>query len=100
MLLLPPAVENGLYRVAQELLSNVVRHARARTLAVAFTSDAQNATLVVEDDGQGFDPDNLREGRYGLLGLQERVRFLHGRLSLKSQPGQGTRAEVVVPIGT
>lgn len=95
---LPPTVENGLFRVAQELLSNVVRHARAKTLWVTFTSNHRHATLRIEDDGQGFDPANPREGRYGLLGLQERVRLLHGQLSLQSQPRDGTRAEVVIPL--
>lgn len=97
---IPPTIENGLYRVAQELLSNVVRHARAKTLRVVFTSNDHHATLLIEDDGQGFDPAHPREGRYGLLGLQERVRLLHGQLSLQSTPGQGTRADVTIPLNS
>ncbi len=97
---LPATVENGLYRVAQELLSNVVRHAHATTLKVVFHSEVSRASLLVEDNGQGFDPNQVREGRFGLLGMQERVKLLGGTLKFRSIQDKGTRAEVVVPLQT
>lgn len=95
---LAAVVENGLFRVAQEVLSNVVRHARATAITVRFQQNAQRATLLIADNGQGFDAAQAREGRYGLLGLQERVKLLNGQLSLQSQPGQGTQIEVTLPL--
>jgi two-component system NarL family sensor kinase len=95
---LPAAVEAGLYRVAQEALANVERHAGARTLWVKLLATPQRVELVVKDDGRGFDPDQVSQGRYGLLGMQERVRLLGGELSLASAPGQGTQVYARVPL--
>jgi signal transduction histidine kinase len=84
--------------VAQEVLSNIVRHARATAITVRFQQNEQRATLSIADNGQGFDAALMREGRYGLLGLQERVKLLNGQLSLQSQPGEGTQIEVTLPL--
>jgi signal transduction histidine kinase len=99
---LPAHTEMALYRMAQEALSNVVRHAQATraTLELAFTPEA--VSLSVTDDGQGFRaPDNPAEfapgGHFGLLGLYERAQLIGGRLQITSAPGQGTRISVVVP---
>jgi two-component system NarL family sensor kinase len=95
---LPVHVEIGLYRIAQEALANVARHAQARHATILLTVLPDHTTLAVHDDGQGFDPDQIPPGRYGLIGLNERARLLGGELRLESQPGHGVRLEVGVPL--
>jgi two-component system NarL family sensor kinase len=95
---LPARVEVGLYRMAQEALSNVVRHANADQAVLRLTITPTQAELVIEDDGRGFDPLQLAEGHFGLIGLNERARLLGGRLNLNSSPGQGTRLTARVPL--
>jgi two-component system NarL family sensor kinase len=94
---LPPYLEVGLYRIAQEALTNVARHAEARhvTLAIRMTPDTVH--LSIEDDGCGFDSDLPLEGRYGLVGINERARIMGGEMKLFSSSKEGTRVEVVVP---
>jgi two-component system, NarL family, sensor kinase len=89
-------LEVGLYRIAQEALANALRHGQAGHVTLALELTAAEARLTVEDDGRGFDPAATPEGRYGLIGLNERARLLGGRLSLETGPGEGTRVEVVV----
>jgi two-component system NarL family sensor kinase len=95
---LPVRIEAGLYRIAQEALSNAARHAAARRVILRLTIRPETATLVVEDNGQGFEPSRLPAGRYGLIGLNERAKLLGGSLKLNSSPGKGTRVEVKVPL--
>ena len=95
---LPPRVEASLYRLAQEALTNAIRHAQAATVLVELTHGADWVRLVVQDDGHGFDARAIPKGRYGLIGLNERVRLLGGRLQLESSPGEGTRVQVDVPL--
>jgi two-component system NarL family sensor kinase len=95
---LPARVEVGLYRIAQEALTNVIRHADARHVALRLTSTPEQVQLEVEDDGRGFDPANVGQNRYGLTGMNERAKLLAGSLELESCPGEGTRLEVVVPV--
>jgi signal transduction histidine kinase len=92
-------MENDLLRLCQEALTNALRHARAANLRVALTFDPQHVQLCVEDDGQGFDPSLQPHSRgFGLQGMQERVERWGGNLTLASQPGQGTRLMVRVPV--
>lgn len=95
---LPSRLETGLYRLAQEALSNAVRHASAHMLTVTLATTPQMVRLVVEDDGQGFDPQQVAPGRYGLIGLNERVKLLGGELMVSSTPGTGTRVEAVIGL--
>lgn len=95
---LPPRVEVALYRICQEALSNVVRHATAGDVAVRLVCSPDHARLAVEDDGRGFDAANVPEGRYGLVGMNERAKMLGGVLELRSNPGRGTRVEATVPL--
>lgn len=95
---LPLRVEAGLYRVAQEALTNVIQHAQAEQVLVQLIIKPTQAHLLVEDDGQGFNPEQVPPGHYGLIGLNERVKLLGGQLVLKSCPGAGTRIEVTVPL--
>ncbi len=96
---LPAAVETALYRVVQEAVTNVVRHARATRVDVLAECRDGRVNLMVEDDGVGFDPDEVRRGEHlGLLGLQERADALGGTMTLESAPGKGTAVVVEVPI--
>lgn len=95
---LPPRVETGLYRIAQEAINNACRHARASQITVKLVATPQLVTLLVEDDGQGFDPDDVAHSRFGLVGLNERVKLLNGRFHIESTPGQGTRIEAELPL--
>jgi two-component system NarL family sensor kinase len=95
---LPPRVEAGLYRIAQEALTNAARHARASIIRVELAAEPGQVRLTIDDDGRGFEPDQITGDRFGLLGLNERARLLGGSLSLQSSPGEGTRVEVTVPL--
>jgi signal transduction histidine kinase len=96
---LPPAVETALYRIIQEGLTNVARHAQARTVSVVLERRDNQVRVIVEDDGIGFDPGQpaARE-RLGLYGMQERAELLGGHLIVESAPGQGTSVFVEVPV--
>ncbi len=95
---LPLRVEAGLYRIAQEAITNVIRHAQARHLTVQLAATPQTIKLIVEDDGKGFEIENVPKGRFGLIGLNERARLLGGTLEVCSVPGEGTCLGVTVPL--
>ena len=95
---LPVRVEIGLYRMAQEALANVRRHARAQRVTLRLETIPHSIRLLVEDDGSGFDPEEVRPGCYGLIGLNERTRLLCGTLRLESSPGAGTRLDIALPL--
>jgi signal transduction histidine kinase len=95
---LPGEVETALYRIVQESLTNVVKHARARRVSIALTRMQHSVKAVVEDDGQGFDPENTREGGFGVVGMRERLFLLGGRLRIESSPGAGTTIAADVPL--
>ena len=96
---LPGEVETALYRIVQESLTNVVKHARARNVTVVLTRRGTAVTAVVEDDGQGFDPEQTRDDGFGLVGMRERLSLLDGRLEIESSPAGGTTIAVEVPLG-
>lgn len=87
---LPEAVEHTVYRVAQEALENVARHAQASRVAVGLRRTGPDLTLMVRDDGLGFDPTTASADRYGLLGMHERCAAVGARLEVESRPGAGT----------
>ncbi len=87
---LAPAVEQALYRIAQEALANVAQHAQARALKLALIAEAEMLTLLVQDDGVGFDAQRAAAGHFGLPGMQERAALLGGELIVESQSGAGT----------
>jgi len=100
---LSPEVELAFYRMAQEGLSNVARHAQAGSARLCLNFGAETITLTVEDDGVGFDvPESPAEmapaGHYGLLGVQERAEAIGARLALAAAPGSGTRLQVSLPL--
>ncbi len=93
--------KTGLFRVVQEALTNVVKHAGAGSANIRLTFGAEAITLQVEDDGCGFDTRILamdsKRPSWGLLGMEERATELGGRFLLRSRIGEGTQIEVVVP---
>jgi signal transduction histidine kinase len=95
---LPGEVETALYRIVQEALTNVVKHARARRVSISLTRMQHSVKAVVEDDGQGYDPENTREGGFGVVGMRERLSLLGGRLRVESSPNAGTTIVAEVPL--
>lgn len=97
------AIESTLYRVIQESLTNVWKHAAATTVSVILERERDALRLIIEDDGRGFDAsaatdrDSTR-GRFGLLGMRERLALLDGTLKVESEPGSGTTVYVRVPL--
>ena len=89
----------SLYRIVQESLTNAGRHGNATRASVELEGRADDITLLVVDNGQGFDL--LRVDQHaglGLVGMRERVRLLNGRIDFNSTPGKGTRIQVTVPL--
>jgi signal transduction histidine kinase len=95
---LPAEVETTLYRIVQEALTNIVKHAGASRVSVLLVRSGASATVVIEDDGQGFDPADLREDGMGIIGMRERVELHEGRLTLESTPGSGATLVAEVPL--
>jgi signal transduction histidine kinase len=95
---LPSEVETTLYRIVQESLTNVVKHAGARNVSIVVMRRDGAATAIVEDDGEGFDPTDVRDGGIGLIGMRERIALLDGRLEIESSPSAGTTVVAEVPL--
>lgn len=95
---LTPILEIAIYRIAQEALTNACQHSRSQTVRVSLVQDKDLVRLEVRDWGIGFDVTAVRDDRFGLEGIKERVRLLGGEWSLESQPGEGTCVRVTLPI--
>lgn len=95
---LDPAVEVALFRLIQESLNNVVKHAAATRAEVAVHFLPGAVSVEVADNGRGFDPASIGEGHFGIFGMRERVQLLKGQFALDSQPGKGTSVRFTVPI--
>ncbi|ASC87674.1 PAS domain S-box protein [Pseudomonas fragi] len=98
---LPPlgaSKEVGLFRILQEALTNVMRHAQAHTVELTLSVQGRELCLSISDDGQGFVPAGGRPTSFGLVGMRERVLMLGGTLALHSVPGEGTTLTVRVPL--
>ena len=91
-------IETGLFRVAQEALTNVVRHSGASEALLRLVTTPEHIELSLEDDGAGFDPSQVPQERYGLVGIGERAKLLGGTMSVESTSGEGTRIKVRVPF--
>jgi two-component system sensor histidine kinase UhpB len=94
---LPSTYETTLFRIAQESLTNIARHARAQNGIITLTSAQNTIILTVADDGCGFDPTQPHTG-LGLRGMRERTRLLNGTITFESSPGQGTTVRVTLPL--
>ena len=100
---LAPDLELAAYRIAQEGLSNVIRHAQAQSTGLTVIFAADELILRIKDDGKGFNPpvnpaELAHDGHFGLMGLHERALLFGGRLEVCSKPGEGTSLEVCLPI--
>jgi signal transduction histidine kinase len=101
----PAAVETAVYRIVQEALTNVVKHAHATRVSVIVSAFDHHLQVIVEDDGVGFDVDAASasvlsaEARLGLAGMEERAALLGGSVSIESAPGRGTSVFVRIPTG-
>ena len=100
--ILPEKVRLALFRIFQQSLANVIRHAKATEVHVRFSFDAEEANLEIRDNGRGFDvPSNwidfVRQGHYGLAGAAERANALGGTFKVQSQPGHSTTIRVTIP---
>ena len=94
---LAPATELTVFRMVQESLNNVAKHAGASTVQVSLQDHGGTATVTVQDDGSGFDMGHTGLARHGLVGMRYRVQAEGGKLSLQSAPGQGTRLSAELP---
>ncbi len=95
---LPHEIETALYRIVQEALTNVVKHARASRVSISLVRKPGSVTAVIEDDGVGFEPADTRDGGIGLVGMRERVGLLDGRMEIESAPNAGTTIVTEVPL--
>ena len=99
---IPPiseAVATAAYRIAQEALTNTIRHAQATKASVTLQTFNQLLILTVKDDGRGFDPHGVSESEgIGLAGMKERANLVGGRLRVRSSHGQGTEIRLEVPL--
>ena len=100
---LPPQLETTLYRIAQEAITNIVRHAGATIVTIQLARENGQICLRIEDDGRGFDVAQtprqaVRLQHFGLLGMRERAELVGGTVTLSSQPGHGTCLEVSLPL--
>lgn len=95
---LPSRIEVALYRICQEALANVARHAGAGRVTIRLVATPDELRLSVEDDGRGFDPASVPADRHGLLGMRERAEALGGSFEVRSAPEEGTTVAVAVPL--
>jgi signal transduction histidine kinase len=94
---LSPSTEQCFFRVAQEAITNVIKHAKAKRLTVKLESKENKVTLTVQDDGIGFEVNDSNGAKhFGLLGMEERVRLAKGELNITSQPGVGTTVKLTI----
>ncbi len=91
---LPPDVQTEMFRIVQEIFNNIIKHARASEVTVKYDYSPDGVTVSVSDDGRGFDPEQVKEDRFGLRIMRERVENLGAVLKIESQPGEGTTIEV------
>ncbi len=96
----PIAVEEAVYRIAQEGLHNVVKHAGASHVRIAVAHDGDHLRMTLQDDGIGFDPASVPPGHLGLAGMRARAERLGGSLVVESTPGQGTTIQLGLPVGS
>ena len=94
---LPPDLEATIYRLVQEATNNAIKHAQPNRISVTVSREEANVVVVVADDGSGFVPDRAQRS-FGLIGMEERVALVGGRLDIDSAPGRGTQVRAELPV--
>jgi signal transduction histidine kinase len=102
---LPPPIETTVYRIVQEALTNVVKHARAQNVSIIVEHRGNRVMAIIEDDGLGFDVEAMldkpmSQRRLGLIGMKERTSLVNGKLDIESTPGVGTTVILQIPLTT
>jgi chemotaxis family two-component system sensor kinase Cph1 len=95
---LPPEIETVLYRVVQEALTNVIKHAGAEHVSIVLRSRDGSVAVTIDDDGRGFVQTDVRDEALGLLGMRERLALVGGMLEVESSPDSGTTIAAQVPV--
>ena len=95
---LPAKLETAIFRITQEALTNVVKHADAKTVRVALAPRTRSVALAIEDDGRGFSKVREADGGFGLIGIRERVASANGAIEIESENGAGTRLAIELPL--
>lgn len=95
---LPEATELTIYRMVQESLTNIGKYANAQTITITVHKHPSHVAVQIRDNGQGFDMASIQRSSHGLTGMRQRVEAAGGRLTLASQPGQGTLVSAVLPL--
>jgi len=95
---LEPLLEGTIYRIVQEAITNVKRHSKSQRALIRLVQQEDRIRLEIRDWGVGFHPAEVGRSRFGLEGIRERARLLHGRASIQSSPGRGTRILVDLPV--
>jgi signal transduction histidine kinase len=96
---LPDKIRTGLFRIFQESLTNVARHAEAKRTDVSLSLQDHELVLLIEDDGKGFNTTDIGHHKLGILGMKERAIMMGGTYTIHSSRGKGTITDVIVPIG-
>jgi signal transduction histidine kinase len=97
---LPPVLENAIFRIVQESLTNACRHSQSERVRITLADRSGEIRITVRDWGVGFDFRRVAEGHFGLAGIKERARLFGGSAIIRSSPGKGTRIVVVLPMPT
>ena len=96
---LPDAARTGLFRIVQESLTNVTRHANAKKVVVSLQQRKEQLLLTIEDDGAGFDKEKIGAKKtLGILGMKERTSVMGGSYEITGKPGKGTVVSVIIPL--
>jgi signal transduction histidine kinase len=95
---MPSDVETTVYRIVQEALTNIVKHAEATSVSILLVRRDTSIAAVVEDNGRGFEPSTVTSDSLGLDGMRERVKLHEGRLTVETAPGSGTTIRIEVPL--
>jgi signal transduction histidine kinase len=96
---IPSEVALCVYRVVQEALGNVAKHAEAKRAVISISGSDDVLQIAIKDDGHGFDPNHAKGKGLGLISMEERVRHLGGTFSISAKPGDGTRIDIRIPLG-
>lgn len=89
---------SNLYRIIQEAVTNVAKHAKASLVEINLYREGMDNVLKIRDDGQGFDPEQIKNGTFGLAGIRERTRQINGTLEIKAAKGKGTEIVIIFPV--